>query len=127
MCVFTKPPAVIVQPGGVSEASAVIKQEQQAVQKQYVNQKKAVKKLKREAVRRRQEAEQADKKRSKKHIAPKDRDAKGKINLAILTGKDGKAGKLYSQLQSRVDRMQEDFDKIRLRRKELLEYGCLDL
>lgn len=40
---------------------------------------------------------------SKKKVDPKDRDAKGKINLAKLTGKDASLGQKKQNLQNRMD------------------------
>ncbi len=47
-----------------------------------------------EQVRRANEAARADSRRSKAKIDPKDKDAKARIDLAVFTGQDGKAGKL---------------------------------
>jgi hypothetical protein len=40
------------------------------------------------------EASRADRLRSKRRLDRHDTDGKGKINLAIFTGKDGQAGRL---------------------------------
>ena len=50
------------------------------------------------------EAARADVLRSKGRVDPKDHDAKGKINLARFTGKDGQAGRLSSQMDARLAR-----------------------
>lgn len=118
-CIFTMPPGIVIKSGGITKASGALKQEQMSVQKQYDIQKKEFKKLNREAMRRKQEALKADKKRSKKHIAPKDHDAKAKIDAARISGKDGKAGRLYDQLKGRLNQLQEEFENIKLEKKNI--------
>jgi hypothetical protein len=55
---------------------------------------------------RRQRTVSASKNRfSKKRIDPKDHDAKGKVDLARLSGKDRGAADNYKQMQSRVERL----------------------
>jgi len=60
----------------------------------------------------RQEASRSHQKRSKRKLAPKDHDAKAKINLARYSGKDGQSGRLLKQTHSRVERIREQADKI---------------
>ena len=48
------------------------------------------------------EAARAQARRSKRHIDPKDRSAKAKIDLAIFTGQDGARGRLSSQMDARM-------------------------
>jgi ATPase subunit of ABC transporter with duplicated ATPase domains len=52
--------------------------------------------------RRAHEAARADARRSKKNIDPKDHSAKAKIDMAIYSGQDGKAGKRSAQLGTRI-------------------------
>jgi hypothetical protein len=57
---------------------------------------------------RRPTAEGSKSRLSKKHIDPKDNDARGKINLARLSGKDRTGEDLYKRMENRLDRLDED-------------------
>lgn len=101
-CVFIELPDIVIRPGGVTQGMIQAKREQQSAQKQYLLKKHTYKKLKREALKRREKAQQADKKRSKRKISHKDHDAKEKIDRARITSKDAVAGKLLRQLDGRL-------------------------
>jgi ATPase subunit of ABC transporter with duplicated ATPase domains len=72
-----------------------------------------LKRLTREAANRRRAADESRSRLSKRGLDPKDRDGKGKINLAKLTGKDGQAGKVLSQMSGRLAQTQEKLVSIR--------------
>ncbi len=112
-CLLTSPPAVLARPGGATRALATVEQEQQAVQRQYDLNKQSLLKVRQEADRRRREAESADRKLSKRHLDRKDRDGRAKIDGARLSGKDGQAGRLYRQLQSRLEKMEAGLAEIK--------------
>lgn len=57
--------------------------------------------------RRAHEAARADARRSKRNLDPKDKSAKAKIDLAIYTGQDGKAGKRSAQLGARIQSVEK--------------------
>jgi ATPase subunit of ABC transporter with duplicated ATPase domains len=54
-----------------------------------------------------QEAAKADARRSKRHISKGDKDAKARIDLAVFTGQDGKAGKRSVQMDARLAQTQQ--------------------
>ena len=103
-CVFIDPPQAVLRPGGFSQGSRQAKAEAQRADKQYVHAKRERQRIEREARRRRAAAAQAHHKRSKRGLAKKDHDARGRKNLARATGKDGVGGKLLRQLDVRLDR-----------------------
>jgi macrolide transport system ATP-binding/permease protein len=116
-CVFTIPPAIIMRPGGITQASTAVHQEKNTIQRQYDIKKLELKKARRLVASRKQEAQQADRKRSKRDLAPKDHDGREKIDRARVSGKDGQAGKLSRQLQGRLNQMQEQFDGIKIEKR----------
>lgn len=116
-CVFVEPPAVMLRSGGVSQGMAQSRHEQESLKKEAHLKKQAYKQLQREAVRRRQEAQQADKKRSKRHIDRHDHDAKGKIDAARVSGKDAVAGKLLRQLDGRLRHAQQQAESIHVNKE----------
>ncbi len=75
--------------------------------KQQEQKKSELKRLQKEVNRRRDLAQQANTKRSKKRINKKDHDAKSKIDLARVSGKDGVAGKLLRQMDGRLNQAKE--------------------
>jgi ATPase subunit of ABC transporter with duplicated ATPase domains len=96
------PPRALLVPGGYTRA-----REQRAL-----NRESAIR-AREDAVReraridhalaqRRAEASRADHKRSKRGLARKDHDAKGRRDAAIVSGKDGQAGRLTRQLEGRL-------------------------
>jgi ATPase subunit of ABC transporter with duplicated ATPase domains len=110
-CLFVEPPTVIARPGGVTKGLQIDRQEQQTLQKQQLQKKQEYNRLHREAVKRRELAQQADKRRSKRGIAKKDHDAKAKINQARVTGKDAVGGKLLRQLDGRLQQARSKLNR----------------
>lgn len=113
-CLFMQPPEVILRPGGYSTGSQLRRQQQN--QQQYCKDqaKHQLNKLTQVANKRRDLAARSHQLRSKKGIDKKDRDAKSKINLARVSGKDGQAGRLLNQMQGRIQRASEDLSSIKI-------------
>ncbi|MBU1070332.1 ATP-binding cassette domain-containing protein [Myxococcota bacterium] len=106
-CVFLEPPGAVARPGGFSAGAQAAAMERQTVNDQVGQDRRQLKKTRREASRREALAASADRRRSKRGIDPHDHDAKDRINRARVTGKDGVGGKLQAQLDARIERMQE--------------------
>ncbi|MGA1874731.1 MAG: ATP-binding cassette domain-containing protein [bacterium] len=119
-CLFIEPPQIVIRPGGVTRGLSLAKTEQETIKKRQTVKKKEYKRLHRLAVSRREKAQQADKRRSKRGIAPKDHDAKAKIDLARLSGKDASAGKLLRQLDGRLKRVTEDVESLQVKKEYTL-------
>lgn len=68
--------------------------------------------LSEDLIRRSAKASEQDRLRSKRHIPKKDHDAKAKIDGVRVSGADGKAGRLKSQLERRVGRDRQTVDTI---------------
>jgi hypothetical protein len=84
------------------------KAEQRGLRKKLLNEED---RLTTEAARRRRVVEGSRNRLSKRGIDPKDRDARGKINLARLSGKDAVGANLYKRIQSRVEQVEEAREK----------------
>jgi len=115
-CIFLDPPRAVTRPGNFTEGSAQKGQEEEQARREFRLAREEVKRLRREATRRRHVADQQKKLRSKRGLAPRDHDARAKKDLARLTGKDGVAGRLLNQMQTRQRRAQEKLQKIRIRK-----------
>lgn len=101
-CLFVEPPDAILRPGNYTQGMQLAEKEEMYAVRQRQQAKHELSKIKREAAKHRNAASQADRKRSKRGISHKDHDAKGKIDQARVTGKDGTAGKRLNQLSGRL-------------------------
>ena len=77
---------------------------------------KDLKKLKSKAIVQKQNADKVDKELSKRNIGRKDRNAKAKIDLARLTGRDAVAGRLYRKTKNEIERKNEILNSIEVNR-----------
>ncbi len=115
-CLFVDPPDGILRRGNYSHCLLQAERDVMTVQKQRLQAKQDFSRLKREAAKRRNAASQAHRKRSKRGLASKDHDARGKINLARVTGKDGIDGKRFNQLGGRLSQVRMKMDKIKVKK-----------
>lgn len=106
-CASFEPGGIVVRPGGYGAAHDQAELERSTVAAERTAAKKELARLVAEKDARAHEAARADARRSKRGLDPRDRDARGKIDLAIFTGKDGQAGRLSSQMDARVAAAQE--------------------
>ena len=106
-CASFEPGGIVVRPGGYSAAHAQAELERASVAAERQNAKRELARLAAEKDKRAHEAARADARRSKRNLDPRDRDARGRIDLAIFTGKDGQAGRLSSQMDARLAAAQE--------------------
>ncbi|HEX2982873.1 MAG TPA: ATP-binding cassette domain-containing protein, partial [Ignavibacteriales bacterium] len=108
--IFVNPPDIDFRKCNYSTAEKEIETERERIARDYELAKRDIRKLKNRVAEERVKADNADRMRSKRDIDPKDRDAKGKINLARLTGRDGLAGKQHIKALSRLDSANEHKD-----------------
>lgn len=97
-----------MRPGGYSKASNQVASERVSAAKDREKAVREVKRLKAEAQRRSEEAARQKGKRSKRSLNVNDSDGREKIGRAIVSGKDGVAGKLSSTMGKRLDRVQRE-------------------
>ena len=96
-----------VRAGGYSVAHEQAERERKAAVNERAGAKRELSRLAAEADARAHEAARTDARLSKRHIDPKDHDAKGKIDLARFTGQDGARGKLAARIDRRVEGAQQ--------------------
>ena len=107
-CLFIANGAAIMRPGGYSQASSQVALERSsAIHAREIAQKEKAR-TEREAQRRREEASRVQARRSGKGIAKNDSDARAKKRHYIVSGQDGKAGKLSARMQSRLEKAEND-------------------
>ena len=113
-CLCFEGGAPVMRPGSYAEGAAQAAVESRSAQRQRQNAKREVARVQAEAARRRNEAGKSAAKRSARHLDPKDHDGKGRIKLAIYTGKDGVAGKLSTRMDARLERAQQALSEARV-------------
>ncbi|NPD32692.1 ABC-F family ATP-binding cassette domain-containing protein [Eggerthellaceae bacterium zg-997] len=102
-CLFISKGTVIMRPGGYSQASSQAFLERSGAVHARDGARKEKARIEREARRRREEASRAAGKRSLRGIDKHDADARRKVRVAVVTGKDGKAGRLSSRMAGRLE------------------------
>lgn len=116
-CASFEAGAVRVRPGGFTRANAQRDIERAASIHERDRAKDRLERLVAEKEKRAREADRADARRSKRSIDPKDRSAKAKIDLARVSGQDGKRGRLSAQLDGRLDAARERLGRARVEKR----------
>jgi ATPase subunit of ABC transporter with duplicated ATPase domains len=116
-CLFVDPPDAVMRPGNYSAGRRESLREEEHARSRRESAKRNVARLRMEAMRRMSEARDSDRRRSKKGLDPKDHDRRAQIDLARLTGADGRAGKLARQMQSRVEQAHRTEKNIKVRKQ----------
>ena len=93
---------IVVRPGGYSQASEQAQRERKANADERKRAKDELARLAAEREQRAREAAKAGTRRSKRGLDPKDKSARAKIDLAIVSGQDGARGKLLRQMDGRM-------------------------
>jgi ATPase subunit of ABC transporter with duplicated ATPase domains len=116
-CLFVNPPHLVLRPGNYSSGRREEIREEEYARSRKEAAKQHVAHLKVEVQRRTSRAHEADRKRSKKGLAPKDHDGRARIDLARFTGVDARAGKLAKRMQSRLDQACRAMEEIKIRKR----------
>ncbi len=103
-CLWLEPPAAKLVPGGYARAKAQRDSDRASAQRERDKARRERDRTHREVVSRREQASRSHRDRSKRGLALKDHDSRFVKNLARVTGKDGRAGRLLRQLEGRSDR-----------------------
>ena len=119
-CVFIDPPHVMMRPGGVTQGLVEHRKEREHEARSYRQTRNEFQRLRREQARRRELADQQQKRRSKRGIAKHDHDAKAKKDLARVTGRDGVGGKLLRQMNGQLKHAEEKWKSITLQKTQTL-------
>ena len=107
-CLFITNGTATMRPGGYSQASSQVALERSsAIHARDIAQKEKAQ-IEQEVQRRREEASRVQARRSGKGIAKNDSDARAKKRHYIISGQDGKAGKLSARIQSRLEKAEDN-------------------
>lgn len=102
-CLFIDDHRVALRPGGVSAGLREAERERESARRERELARDELGRLRREAHARRALADSADSRLSGRRLSPKDRDGRGKLKLARLTGKDAVGGRLLRQMERRIE------------------------
>lgn len=116
-CLMHEGGRFVMRPGSYSQAAAQAQQDREALlhEREQLNREK--KRLEAEAARRRAEADKSRTKRSKRALDLRDSDGRGRIGRAIVTGKDGVAGKLASAMDERLAKAAAQLDATKVEKR----------
>ena len=114
---FVESSGVDFRRGKLSKVLSQRKSENEFSLKQLELKRLEISKLEKEYQRRSAIVDKSKNKMSKKNIDRNDRDAKGKIDLARLTGKDAIGGRLKTIMKSRVENAKTELQNIDVRRE----------
>lgn len=106
-CISFEAGGLVVRPGGYTAARTQAELERTTALRERKAAKDSLARLAAEKDARAHEAARAKARISKRHLDPKDRSAKAKIDLARFTGQDGARGKLSSQMDARLAAAQD--------------------
>jgi ATPase subunit of ABC transporter with duplicated ATPase domains len=115
-CLFVDPPDAVMRPGNYSAGRRESLREEESSRRRKESAKRQTARLATEAARRASEARNSDSRRSKRGLDPKDHDRRARIDLARLTGTDGRAGMLAGQMRSRVEKALQAERSIKIRK-----------
>jgi len=103
-CLFLEPGAATLRPGGYSAASRQAALQDETARRDRRQAVTELKRLRHVQAARRTQADQTGARRSARGLARHDSDGRARRQAAIVSGKDGQAGRLLSQLESRLQR-----------------------
>jgi len=119
-CLFVEPPGAVMRPGGYTKAVKLAEEEQKQARHARDQARRDLKKLQHEAANRRRVAARSHRMRSKRGLAPKDHDARSRVNQARISGKDGQAGRVLRQMDGRLEQAQDKLAGIRAKKQQRL-------
>ncbi len=117
-CLFVHAGSAVLRPGSYSAAVEQQGREHESARRDHEHAAAELKRLRRQQQARRAKADQARSQRSGRRVSPKDSDARAKRQQAIVSGKDGQAGRLLAQLEHRVERARRQTASIRVEKRE---------
>ncbi|MBR2834727.1 MAG: ABC-F family ATP-binding cassette domain-containing protein [Coriobacteriales bacterium] len=116
-CLFVSNGRVTMRPGGYSQASGQALLERESTIKARNDIRKEKKRIEKEAQRRREEASRTDARRSGRNIDKHDNDARAKKRIYVVSGQDGKAAKLSSNMEGRLSGIDSKLDATRVEKR----------
>ncbi|MDR0377139.1 MAG: ATP-binding cassette domain-containing protein [Spirochaetaceae bacterium] len=114
-CLFLEDGAAVLRPGNASAGLIEDEREQLNKRRERKNLRVERERLAAEAENRLRTVAGSRKRLSQRRVAPKDHDTRGKIRLAVLTGKDKIGADLYKRMENRRKKADEALEEARFR------------
>ncbi len=114
-CLFLTNSSAVLRHGGITKGLQEEEREQREAERVRKRLNDEKERLQTEAERRRRLGDAAAKRLSKKNLAPKDSDTRGKINLAKLTNKDAVMTNLYQRMETRISRLDKKISGVNIK------------
>ncbi|RDB62376.1 ABC transporter ATP-binding protein [Gordonibacter sp. 28C] len=106
-CVFVENGRAAMVSGTYSQAREQMDLRRRTACAERANARRELVRLKTERARRDGVAARSSSRRSARRLDPRDHDGRARINLAVVSGQDGKVGKLSSQMGKKVERAEK--------------------
>lgn len=116
-CLFVSRGRAVMRPGTYTQAAAQAQLERATTQREREQARREVDRLQTEARQRKELASRTADRRSARHVAKHDGDARERIRHAIYTGQDGAAGRLSAQMEKRTARARAALDDLRVEKR----------
>jgi macrolide transport system ATP-binding/permease protein len=116
-CLFIAPPDAIMRPGDYSSGRREAVREEESARRRKDLAKQHAAKFRAEAQSRMSKAREVESGLSKKGLHPRDHDRRARIDLARLTGVDGRAAKAAGRMQARFEQAHRAAENIRVRKR----------
>ncbi len=116
-CLCFEAGRTVMRPGTYSQAHAQAEAERESAEQAQFAAKSEEKRLRAEYAKRAEEALRSAARRSARRLDPKDHDGRERIRRAVLTGKDGAAGRRAARMDARVERAQTKAGSLRAEKR----------
>ena len=116
-CLFVRDGIATMRPGGYTQANDQALIERSSVIHAHEAARREKARIEREAQRRREEASRSSGKRSLNGVGKHDSDARYKKRIAVVSGQDGKAGRLASRMEGRLVGAKEKLAAMRVEKR----------
>jgi len=116
-CLFMDGKAVTMRAGTYSQTSEQAEQERMATIHARENAQHELKRIAAEKARRADEASRSAARRSGRNLAKHDSDGRERLRLAVISGQDGKAGRISAQMNVRVAAAQDKLSNVHVEKR----------
>ena len=116
-CLFFAHGTAIMRPGGYTQAASQADLERASAIHTRETARKEKTRIEREAQRRREEASRAAGRRSLKGVDKHDSDARFRKNIYVVSGQDGKVGKLSARMTGRLENLEAQLATTRVEKR----------
>lgn len=115
-CVFVDAGKAVAIPGTYSQARAQLELRQETVRSERQRAKGELARIRAESARRDGAAARAGARRSARKLDPRDHDGREKIRLAVVSGQDGKTGKLSAQMGKKIEAAEKRLEGLEVKK-----------